>query len=219
MLGWAALLAGCGDGDAGRAYRPPDVAALAASARIRPNEEGWRDELPRSIARERDTDTRRAFRAALEKARADGIEELYGFEVYALGGDATQEDDYLVRTKKGAFALLAREDWSEFRTDKTTPFVPVTAEAFRALGDRIAPHLPLGDQADIASQACDARTVLVTVWRDGRADSALWYAPEDDGPGSAVAAIVDEIRAAMPREFFPADEQSPAETYGKLKGY
>jgi hypothetical protein len=221
-LGFAALVSGCGGpgGADTAAYRPPDLARLAASARVRTPEAPWRDQVPRSIENERDTDTRKAFRAALAKAQAEGIEELYGFEVYAVGGDAVQEDDYVVRTKNGSFALLAREDWSEFRADKATvPFVPMAPEAVRALGDEIASRLPLGDEADFSSDAADREVVLVAVYRDGRADSALWYAPTRGGPGDAVAAIVEKIRAAMPREFFPAEDGSPEETYGKLKGY
>jgi len=218
----AVLLSGCGGSAAPEtaAYRPPDLARLAASARVRTHGEGFREQVPRSIANERDTDTRKAFRAALAKAQSEGIEELYGFEVYAVGGDATQEDDYLVRTKKGAFALLAREDWSDLRADKeSVPFVSLTPEAVRALGDAIAPYLPLGDKADFDSNVADGEMVLVTVYREGRADSALWYAPQRGGRGEAVAAIVEAIRAAMPREFFPTEDGSAADTYGKLKGY
>lgn len=223
----ACAATGCGPG-AGH-YERPDVPRLAADAPIG-SHTNIREDAAATVARWGDTPTSKALWAAVAHAEADGLEEMYGFESFD-GGGVDYDASFVLRTKQGRLAVMARQDWAGGREDETTvPSVPVTEEAFRRLRDRAGLSLPFPHRADLASRASDGYFMLIHVFRDGRSEAALWYEPVTDGGPEReameqydhafeVVSVIDAIRAAMPLDFFPDKDHSYRDTYGKLPGY
>jgi len=216
----AVLAAACGgasdqpEGDANPvtgSYSWPDYASLLQEAKI--DDFDFADGEPLAFVKA--LPACRAVWAAVDKAGANGLLELYGFEWFG-GGDLGYQAIFILRTGKGAKCIYAYDELHEARTDPlTVPSHPVDLAALEKLRRRVGAEVPFPIPASSQEQVldgsiiCGGSYVALHVYQDGQPHTALWFQPHDwtDAKRLAVAekarahpvqAVLGAIWAAAP---------------------
>lgn len=165
-------------------------------------------------------------RAALDRAVAAGLTELYGAEEFP------EYRAWFVFTAGGRHvALFASEEFAAgLENPGRIPSIDVPSAVVERLRARVSTEWPTTSTVDLSSSASDAPYVLVHVYRGGETGKALLYNPaiyfsqQREGfthfaGGFQVTNVMRAIQVAMPPAFFPAAEEDPKKTYGMLKPY
>ncbi len=212
-------------------YQRPDVRALVASVKDPLGGSLMREEVVVTIKARRDESAATALWAAIDKAQAHGMTELYGVELFGIA-EPFYQAVFMLRTDKGCSCLFVDQSLHGARDNvDTVPSYSVSLSVFARLRTRVANELPFKQVAALKGPAMDGEVMLVHILREGVSTSVLWHVPPGDWELSErkllafrndfpIDTIYRALWAALPATLFGGgDNMSLEECYASAPAY
>ena len=211
-------------------YQRPDVKVLVASVKEPLGGSMMREKVIATIADRLNESTAMALWAAVAKAEADGMTELYGVELFGLS-ETSYQAVFMLRTANGCSCLFADQDLHHHRDNTgTVPSYPVSLSVLTRLRERVGAELPLEKLTALNGPAMEGEVMIVHILREGVSTSALWHVPPGDWDLEERALLafredypIDTIYralwAAAPAALFGREDRALDEVYADARGY